>query len=136
MVFGGGLVNFELSLAWKDNVVHAQSREAQALLSHLAPSILGLSNTRERSGKWYRTLQGLDKWTYTGSNVPYVPLAALMKMVVDVSMEGDAKDAIDRLLAVARGNDAGWELEQQRAREAAAAGARPDLIPRIPAALE
>ena len=79
MFFGGSLVNFELSLARKDGVVHAQSREAQALLSHVAPSILGLSNSDARNGKWYRTLKVLDKWTYTGSTLPYVPLAAVAR---------------------------------------------------------
>jgi hypothetical protein len=120
MFFGGCLGNFQLSLAREANVVHAQSREAQALLSRLAPSSRLLSNSAANGGRWKDTIKKLEKLTFTGSNVPYVPLAALTKMVVDVSMEGDAKDAKDRLLAVARGDDAGWKLEW----EAAAARAR------------
>ena len=129
MFFGEGLKNFELTVVRKDNVVHTQSREAQALLSHLAPSIHALSNTRETNGKWHLTLNGLEKWTFTGNPVPYVPLAALTKFVVDVSMKGDAKDAKDRLLAVALGDEAGWKLEWEAAaarnRAVAAAGAAP-----------
>ena len=86
MCFGGGLVNFELSVAREGNVVHVQSREAQALLSRLAPFIPALSNTRATNGKWHRTLNALAKWFFTGNDVPYVPLAALTKLVVDVSI--------------------------------------------------
>jgi len=138
MCFGGGLRNFELSVARKDNAVWVQSREAQALLSHLAPSSRLLNNSDADGGRWKDTIKKLEKWTFTGSTVPYVPLAALTKLVVDVSMEGDAKDAKDRLLAVARGEEAGWKLEwaaaaaRNRAVAAAGAAPRPPALPPDP----
>ena len=123
MSFGGVLGTLTLNLARIGGVVYAQLAEAQRVMAQLAPAVKALSNTAVNGGRWKYTTNKLTKVTPTFSTAEYTPLGPLLRFADSVVMAGDVSMVMDRLRAVARGNDAGWELEQQRAREAAVAGA-------------